>query len=63
MVGKSKMDRRGSGPLWFLLLGIVIYALFSLMIALGTVDKCDDFGREWQIFPPEWKCVADPNFG
>ena len=30
MVGKSKLDRRGSGPLWFLALAVVLYGIFSL---------------------------------
>ena len=37
MVGKSKMDRRGSGPIWFVLLAVVVFVLYSLMVAL--VDR------------------------
>jgi hypothetical protein len=59
----NKMDRRGSGPLWFVILVVVIFALYSVTVALSTADECGTFGQEWQIFPPEWECVAPPGFG
>jgi hypothetical protein len=59
----NKMDRRGSGPLWFVILVVVVFALYSATIALSTADDCGDLGREWQIFPPEWECVGTPGFG
>jgi hypothetical protein len=63
MVGKSKMDRRGSGPVWFVMLVVLIFALFSITVAIATIDKCDDLGRRWNVFPPRWECIGDPNFG
>ena len=63
MVGKSKLDRRGSGPVWFLMLVVLVFALYSITVALATIDKCGDNGRRWQLFPPEWECIGNPNFG
>jgi hypothetical protein len=63
MVGKSRLDRRGSGPFWFILLAIVIYCLFSLTVALTTAQDCEPLGKQWQIFPPEWECTRNPNYG
>ena len=63
MVRKSRSDRRGSGPLWFIALALVVYALYSLVVAASTADDCGDLGREWRIFPPEWECQAPAGFG
>ncbi len=63
MVGKGKHDRRGSGPLWFLALALVVYALYSLAVAASTADDCGDRGREWKFFPPEWECQPPVGFG
>jgi hypothetical protein len=60
---RTKMDRRGSGPLWFVILVVVIFALYSITVALSTADDCGNGGREWQIFPPEWECQGTPGFG
>jgi hypothetical protein len=57
------MDRRGSGPVWFVILVVVVFALYSVTVALSTADKCGNGGREWQLFPPEWKCLGVPGFG
>jgi hypothetical protein len=63
MVGKSSGDRHGSSPIWFLLLAIAIFALYSLTVALTTADDCGDLDKQWEIFPPGWECKADANFG
>jgi hypothetical protein len=63
MVGKSSLDRRGSTPFWFVLLAIAIFSLYSMTIALTTLDKCGDLERSWKIFPPEWECRGSPTFG
>ena len=59
----NKMDRRGSGPIWFVILVVVVFALYSVTVALSTADECGDAGQEWQIFPPEWECTGTPGFG
>jgi hypothetical protein len=59
----NKMDRRGSGPLWFVILIVVVFALYSVTVALSTADECGDGGQDWQIFPPEWECTGTPGFG
>ena len=30
---RNKMDRRGSGPLWFVILVLVVFGLYSVTIA------------------------------
>ena len=59
----NKMDRRGSGPLWFVILVLVIFVLYSATIAASTAEDCGTYGRKWQIFPPEWECIPPPGFG
>ena len=56
MVGKSSLDRRGSSPIWFVLLAIAVFILYSVTVALTTADDCGDLGKEWE-------CKADANFG
>jgi hypothetical protein len=63
MVGKSRLDRRGSGPLWFLALAILLYGLFSLTVAASTADDCGRLDKEWQFFPPEWECTPNRSIG
>jgi hypothetical protein len=63
MAGRSRQDRRGSGPLWFVMLVVTLFVLYSAAIAISTGDDCGDAGREWQWWPPEWECKPDPNFG
>jgi hypothetical protein len=60
MAKMNKLDRRGSGPLWFLTLAIVLYAMYSMAVAYGTWDTCDAYGGDkvWRIIPPEWDCQA-----
>lgn len=63
MAGGKKMDRRGSGPWWFIALAFVVFCLYSLTVAASTADKCNDGPKEWQFFPPAWECVGRPGFG
>lgn len=58
-----KLNRRGSGPIWFVMLAVAIYVLYSITIALSTADECGNAGREWKVFPPEWECKGTPGFG
>jgi hypothetical protein len=63
MAKMNRLDRRGSGPFWFVALILLVYALYSLAIAGATADKCSEGqGREWQIAPPEWVCTT-PRIG
>jgi hypothetical protein len=57
--------RRGSGPMWFVALAVVIFALYSLAVAGSTADKCDASGgdKTWQVVPPHWECNGRPGFG
>jgi hypothetical protein len=50
--------RRGSGPMWYLALVVLVFALYSLTIASSTADKCDVYGgdKTWQVMPPRWEC-------
>lgn len=61
-MGKD-MYRRGSGPLFFVAIAVLIYALYSLTIAGVTAEKCDGQGRDWNIAPPRWECTGRPGFG
>jgi hypothetical protein len=58
MAKMHKLDSRGSGPMWFLALAMVIFALYSMAVAASTAEKCDIYGggKTWQVLPPEWKC-------
>ena len=56
MVGKSKLDRRGSGPWFYVAIVVLIYGLLSLTIAGTTYDDCGGRAKEWNVFPPEWDC-------
>ena len=50
--GGNKMDRRGSGPLWFVIArrrGLC--AVLGRRVDLAARRRPDDLGREWQIFP------------
>ena len=63
-MGKSdKLDRRGSGPWFFVAVVALTFLLYSLAIALDTADKCGELGKEWKIFPPEWECQRRTGFG
>jgi len=63
MLGKNKMDRRGSGPLWFLMLAVAIFCLYSIAVAAATEDDCNSGPKHWEVFPPGWECEATPGFG
>ena len=56
MVGKSKMDRRGSGPWFYVAIAVLVYGLLSLVIAGTTYDDCGGRPKEWSFVPPEWQC-------
>jgi hypothetical protein len=61
----KNLYRRGSGPMWFVALAVVIFALYSLAMAASTADKCDasGAGKTWQVMPPHWECNGRNGFG
>ena len=63
MAGGKKLDRRGSGPFWFLTLAVLLYFLYSLAAAAATADDCGDGPKEWVFFPPKWECQTARGFG
>jgi hypothetical protein len=63
-MGKMKrFDRRGSGPWFVVAVAAITFLLYSLAIAVDTINKCGDGPKEWNIFPPEWECTGRPGFG
>jgi hypothetical protein len=63
MAGGKKLDRRGSGPIWFLMLLVVIFALYSVAVAIAGQVDCNEGPKSWNFFPPEWECDTTPGFG
>jgi hypothetical protein len=64
MAKMNRMDRRGSGPWFFIAIAFLFFCLYSLAIAWATVDNCDAYpGRTWQFFPPAWECSNTPGLG
>jgi hypothetical protein len=57
-MGKStRMDRTTSGPVFYAALAVVLYFLFSVAVALATINDCDAYPeRSWRIAPPGWEC-------
>lgn len=53
---KTKVRRRGA--LFFIGVVVLAYVLFSVAVAIGTVDTCgdEDAPKHWSFFPPEWVC-------
>jgi hypothetical protein len=62
MAGK-RSDRRGSGPLWFAMLVLVVFVLYSVAVAVAGQDDCDGGDKSWQLFPPAWECEGTPGYG
>lgn len=64
MAKMNRMDRRGSGPFFFVAIAVMLFSLYSMAVAWATVDECDGYaGRSWQVFPPGWECTGRPGFG
>lgn len=55
LVGKGE---GGRGPVFFILIAFMIFALYSGIIAWKTLDKCGDenSAKSWRIYPPGWVC-------
>jgi hypothetical protein len=44
---------------WFIVMVIAaVYVLFSIAIAISTVDECGDESadKHWSFVPPRWEC-------
>jgi hypothetical protein len=54
-----------TGPLFWALLAIVIFGLYSVTVAAVTKDDCGEgVAQSWQVFPPEWECNPQlPGYG
>jgi hypothetical protein len=64
-----RMGDRMPGTVWrtvrpvllmVLVVGIV-FALFSIAVAITTADKCGDHfnaSKDWNYFPPRWDCTV-----
>lgn len=52
---KDSVRRRGG---FLLIVGVMVYALLSVAIAIMTVEDCgdEDSPKHWSFFPPEWVC-------
>jgi hypothetical protein len=55
MVGKGE---GGRGPQFFLLVAIMMYALYSGVIAWSTFEDCgvELEWSDWRLYPPGWEC-------
>lgn len=58
MAKMHRLDRTGSGPSWFVALAVLLFAMYSLVVAATTAEDCDAYGGRdhWAIIPPEWEC-------
>ena len=64
MAKMNKLDRRGSGPFFWIAIVVVVFALYSLTVAATTAEDCGDgVDKEWIVFPPGWECHSRPGFG
>jgi hypothetical protein len=53
-----------SRKVWFFLaIVMIVFGIWSLAVAATTADDCGSFDKTWQVFPPEWECHPNPNFG
>lgn len=60
----NRLDRRGSGPWFWLALVVLVFSLYSLAVAGATADDCGEgVDKTWQVFPPEWECRPSTVFG
>jgi hypothetical protein len=65
MVKGGRVDRRGSGLVFWVLLLVVILGLYSISVAILTQDDCGEgVAKTWSVFPPEWECDPQlPGYG
>ena len=62
------MGQRMPGTVWravrplllMIVVVAVVFALFSIGVAIGTADKCGNThfntSKDWNYFPPRWEC-------
>jgi len=60
MAGGKKMDRRGSGPWFFIAIAFLVFFIYSLAIAAATADDCGGGAKSWNLVPPGWECTGRP---
>jgi hypothetical protein len=69
MSRRPALSERTVGTVWrtlraFLfpfIIVLVVYLLFSGMVAISTADKCNGqlhADKEWNFIPPRWECVS-----
>ena len=63
MSNTNRTDRRIRGLFFALAIAALGFALYSAAVAMNTRDDCGNADKEWNIFPPEWRCNTAPGFG
>lgn len=64
MAKMDKLDRRGSGPWFFIAIAALTFFIYSLALAVSTADDCGEGApKHWSYWPPEWVCERSPGFG
>ncbi len=63
MAGGKKMDRRGSGPWFFIAIAFLVFCIYSLAVAASTADDCGSGSKSWELIPPGWECNSVRSFG
>ena len=59
MAKHDKLYRRGSGPYFYMAIVVLVFAMYSLTVAVSTMDKCGEGApKSWVVFPPGWECTA-----
>jgi hypothetical protein len=56
-----KTSAAGRGPVFLLVLAVVIYAMFSIATAMTNIKDCEPNGKHWSFFPPHWICDSPTN--
>ncbi|QGG95483.1 hypothetical protein [Actinomarinicola tropica] len=60
-MSKRNAQRTRSGPITYIALAVVLYALLSVAYALATTNSaCGELNdyKEWRLVPPGWECPA-----
>jgi len=63
MAKMHRLDRRGSGPWFYVAIVLLTYFLYSLTLAVSTADDCGEgMGRKWSYWPPQWECTRPAGY-
>ncbi len=49
--------------MWFVMLAVLVYFLYSLAAAAATAGDCDGGATEWRFFPPGYECQRSIGLG